>query len=66
MATMKPHQKAIYAASALFYRCGRYVAMRYAEKNGIVGLYRLARQLEAMKEGPEEDDGRAPWSREPA
>ena len=51
MAIMKPHQKAIYAASVIFPLCGRYAAMRYAEKNGIVGLYRLARQLEAGNYG---------------
>lgn len=45
---MKPYQKAIYAARVLFPMCGRYAAMRYAEKQGVVGLYRLARQLEAV------------------
>lgn len=36
--------------AAMNYRhWGRYAAMRYAQKHNVVGLYRLARQLESMK-----------------
>lgn len=39
-------QRAIYAAR-MYHTKGRYAAMAYARKHGVLGLMRLARQLEA-------------------
>lgn len=36
-------------AATLYRTCGRWAAMLYAKKHNVVGLYRLCRQLEAMK-----------------
>ena len=44
------HQAAIalHAAQVIRPMCGSWAARRYAEKRGVLGLYRLACQLEAI------------------
>ena len=44
-----PAQKALYAVQ-LRYTSGHYAARRYAAKNGVLSLYRLACQLHAAEE----------------
>ena len=36
-------------AVSIYKRCGRYAASQYARKHGVYSLYRIARQLEAVK-----------------
>lgn len=36
-------------AVSIYKTCGRYAASQYARKHGVYPLYRIARQLEAVK-----------------
>lgn len=36
-------------AVSIYKTCGRYAASQYARKHGVYSLYRIARQLEAVK-----------------
>ena len=44
---LHPHAALAIKAVSIRKQCGRYAAARFAEKNGVRGLYRLALQLEA-------------------
>ena len=46
---MSEQAKQAIKAVDLYHSCGRYAAMQYAKKNGVVSLYRLARQLNAAQ-----------------
>lgn len=36
-------------AVSIYKTCGRYAASQFARKHGVYSLYRIARQLEAVK-----------------
>lgn len=46
---MTQQTKLALRAVSIYKACGRYAASQFARKHGVYALYRIARQLEAVK-----------------
>ena len=46
---MTQQTKLALQALNIYKTCGRYAASQYARKHGVYSIYRIARQLEAVK-----------------